>query len=119
MTQRDAGGLGGVQVTVSGDLSAGAAAEARRRVASLSRYTRTPITYARIRLTRVPAVERPVIAQANLSVDGRTVRARVAARTVREAIDRLQPRLRRQLLQLASRRTQRRHGSPHRSWSTG
>jgi ribosome-associated translation inhibitor RaiA len=104
MTQRDAVGLGGVQVTVSGDLAAGAAAEARRRVAALSRYTRSPIIHARVRLTRVPAAERPVIAQANVSVNGRLLRARVAARTVREAIDRLEPRLRRQLLRVAGRR---------------
>jgi ribosome-associated translation inhibitor RaiA len=93
-----------IQVTVSGDLTAGAAAEAQRRVAALSHYTRAPITHARVRLIRDPAAGRPVVARASLSVNGRLVRAQVAASTVREAIDRLQPRLRRQLLRLASRR---------------
>jgi hypothetical protein len=44
-----------------------------------------------------PAVERPVVAQANLDVNGRLVRAQVEGFTAREAVDRLEARLRHRL----------------------
>jgi hypothetical protein len=44
-----------------------------------------------------PAVERPVVAQANLDVNGRLVRAQVEGVTAREAVDRLEARLRHRL----------------------
>jgi ribosome-associated translation inhibitor RaiA len=111
--QRNAADAGDVEVVVQGDMTAGAAAAARRGIAALARYTHEPITHARVRLIRVadPAVTCPVLAQANVHLNGRLVRAQVAARTTREAIDLLQARLRQRLLretrQWEARRSQR------------
>lgn len=87
-----------VDVTTHGRLP-GAADYARTKVGGLGRFTRRPVLSARVRLTRHPdpAVERPVVAQANLDVDGRLVRVQVQGVTARDAIDRLEARLRHQL----------------------
>ena len=68
-------------------------------MAGSARLTHRPVLYARVKLTRHPdpAVKRPVVAQANLDVDGRLVRVQVEAVTAREAIDRLEARLRHRL----------------------
>jgi hypothetical protein len=52
-----------------------------------------------------PSVERPATAKASLDLSGMRVRAQVAAPTVREAIDRLEARLERQL-EIAAERQQ-------------
>lgn len=85
-----------VDVTTHGQLP-GAADYARRKIGGLGRLSHRPVLHARVKLTKHhdPAVERPVLAQANLDVDGRFVRAQVEGRTSREAIDRLEARLRR------------------------
>ena len=87
-----------VDVTTHGRLP-GAADYARTKVGGLGRLTHRPVLYARVKLTRHPdpAVERPVVAQANLDVDGRLVRVQVEGVTAREAIDRLEARLRHRL----------------------
>jgi hypothetical protein len=91
-----------VDVTTHGRLP-GAAEYARQKIGALGRLTHRPVLHARVRLTKCddPALELPVIAQANLDVEGRVVRAQVAAGTDREAIDRLQARLRQRLEQVA------------------
>ncbi len=55
--------------------------------------------FARVKLGRAPdpGMTRPAIAQAVLDVDGRPVRAQVAARQLDEAVDLLEERLRDQL----------------------
>ncbi|VEG56574.1 ribosome-associated protein [Mycolicibacterium aurum] len=72
---------------------------ARTKIGSLGRLTSRPILHAHVRLTRRknPAVEFPVVAQANLDVRGHVVRAQVEAATAHEAVDRLEARLRRRL----------------------
>src|SRR5271157_5342887 len=87
-----------VDVTTHDDLP-GAAEYARSKIGELGRYTSRPVLRARVKLTRHrdPAVQRPVVGQANLDVDGRPVRAQVQARTAREAVDLLAARLRRRL----------------------
>lgn len=62
-----------------------------------------PVQFAEIRLTREadPARERPAIAEASFAVDGRPVRAHVAATTMYEAADLLETRLRWRFEQLA------------------
>ncbi|MCV7279351.1 HPF/RaiA family ribosome-associated protein [Mycolicibacterium flavescens] len=87
-----------VEVTTRGDLP-GADEYARTTVEELSRFAHRPLSHAHVKLTRHgdPDLERPVIAQANLDVDGRLVRAQAQGDTAREAIDRLGERLRRQL----------------------
>jgi hypothetical protein len=57
-------------------------------------------------------VKRPVIAQANLDVEGRLVRAQAEGATSQEAIDRLAARLRRRLERVAQHWEARRGGLP-------
>jgi ribosome-associated translation inhibitor RaiA len=72
---------------------------ARSKIAELTRFAGRPVLHAHVRLTthRDPAVRRPVVAQANLDVDGRPVRAQVQAENAREAVDLLVARLRRRI----------------------
>jgi ribosome-associated translation inhibitor RaiA len=87
-----------VEVTTQGRLP-GAAEYARKKVGELGRLTHVPVLHARVRLTRHgdPAVTRRVVAQANLDVNGRPVRAQVDGVTAAEAVDRLEARLRQRL----------------------
>ncbi len=103
-----------VAVTTHGRLPKDAAEYAKSAVAELSRRTGRPVTHARVRLTRHGdlAVDRPVVAQANVDVDGRMVRAQADGTTAREAIDRLQARLRRNLGRVADHWEARRGGIP-------
>jgi ribosome-associated translation inhibitor RaiA len=91
-----------VDVTIHGELP-GAAEYARDKIGRLGRFAHRTVRDARVKLTRHPdpAVERPVVAQANLDLDGRLVRAQVAGVTAGEAIDRLEARLRRRLQRAA------------------
>jgi ribosome-associated translation inhibitor RaiA len=102
MTKRDAAEIDDPVVTVSGDVTDEVSEHARRTIGGLARYTRRPMQQARVRLTTLanPAVERPVLAQGNLAVNGRIVRAQVTAHSPREAVDLLQDRLRQGLLRL-------------------
>lgn len=92
-----------VDVTTHDELR-GAADYAREKIGELGRYTSRPVLHARVKLTRHPdpAVQRPVVAQANLDVDGRAVRAQVQAETAAEAVDLLTARLRRRLERIAN-----------------
>lgn len=87
-----------VDVTTHGE-HPGAVDYARSKIGELGRYTGRPVLHARVKLARHhdPAVQRPVVAQANLSIDGRLIRAQVQAETAREAVDLLAARLRRGL----------------------
>lgn len=98
-----------VEVTVRGDLH-DAADYARRKIGDLGRFTHRPVLRAHVKLIRHrdPAVRLPVLAQANLDVGGRLVRAQVCGETAHEAIDRLQAGLRRRLERLDDQR------DPHR-----
>jgi ribosome-associated translation inhibitor RaiA len=91
-----------VRVTTHDELPA-EAEYARTKIGELTRYTSRPVLHARVKLTRNrdPAVQRPVVAQANLDVDGRPIRAQVQAETAREAVDLLAARLRRGLERVA------------------
>jgi RNA polymerase-binding transcription factor DksA len=96
----------------------GPKAEAARdyAVAKVRRAIETagaPVLYGRIKLGEAadPAVERPALAEAMLDVNGRPVRAHVAASTMTEAVDLLEERLRERLRHRAERlRTLRRRG---------
>ncbi|MGV0849864.1 sigma 54 modulation/S30EA ribosomal C-terminal domain-containing protein [Mycolicibacterium phlei] len=98
-----------VIVTVRGHLP-GAAEYARDQIAALLKQTGRPVLQARVKLTRHGEPDtHPVIAQANLDVDGRLVRAQVEGHNVREAVDRLEARLKRRLHDVAGPREARRH----------
>ena len=109
-----------VDVTTHGEFP-GAAEYARTKIGELGRLTHRPVLYARVKLTRHhdPAVESPVVAQGNLDVSGRLVRAQVHGATAREAIDRLEAALRRQIEHLAEHWQMPKKGAraPHRPWA--
>ncbi|SHK38153.1 Sigma 54 modulation/S30EA ribosomal protein C terminus [Pseudonocardia thermophila] len=88
-----------IDVHVSGDCPADVEEYAKERIGAALRFARGPVLHARVRITHHddPAVDLPVVAQANLDVNGRPVRSQVRARTDREALDLLKDRLRNQL----------------------
>lgn len=102
-----------VDVTTHGRLP-GAADYARRKISEIIRRTGRPVLHAHVKLSRHtdPAVKRPVVAQANLDVDGRLVRAQVNAATAHEAVDLLAARLLRRLDRTAQHWEARRGGLP-------
>lgn len=124
MTTRSVAAIDGPAVTVSGDAAADVAVLAQRKLSGLARYTRLPVRQARARLTRLPdhRVARPILAQGNVVVGGRTIRAQVTARTPRMALDLLHDRLRARLVRLSGQRKDRWSGRPLRDlpgWRRG
>jgi ribosome-associated translation inhibitor RaiA len=103
-----------VQIVVRGPVSTQDADYARTKVAALAHRVREPILFARVKLTlgRNLALPRPAIAQANLDVDGRLIRAQVVAATVREAVDLLADRLHVRLAKINEHWEARRGGMP-------
>ncbi len=99
-----------IQVTTQGSVTAAEQRYAVEKIESAARLAHRPIQYAKVTLVEEsnPATERPARAKAHLDVSGRFVRAHVAAPRMREAIDLLDKRLRRQLEQLADYRLRRR-----------
>lgn len=89
---------------------------ARYKISGLEDYLREPVLHTRVRLTYHPnpAMEdRSVLAQANLVLRrGRMVRAQLAARTGREAVDLLRDRLEEQLRRRALHWEARRGAQP-------
>ena len=69
------------------------------RVRAVLRLAAEPVLFARVKLTMAadPAVERPAVAQANIDLNGRPVRAQAAAATMRDAIEMLSDKLRIQM----------------------
>jgi ribosome-associated translation inhibitor RaiA len=84
---------------------------ARQKVGAVLRLAPAPVLYARVFLAHEPApgIDRPAVAKASLDVNGRAVRAHVAARDEREAVDLLEAKLRQGLETLAEQRQARRH----------
>ncbi len=113
-----------VEIVVQGDLPESVTEYARDKVIALAEHLATPVLHARIRLTHQPdpAVARPVRAQANLDVNGRLVRAQVAATNGHEAVDLLVDRLRNRLVRLSQHwealRGRRPSAEPH-EWRHG
>lgn len=102
-----------VRVTTRGQLP-GAEDYARTKISDLGRLTHEPVLDAHVRLSEHgdPAVARRVLAQANLDVNGRLVRAQVEGSTAREAIDQLEARLRHLLERSAQHWEAKRGGLP-------
>ncbi|HET6502898.1 MAG TPA: HPF/RaiA family ribosome-associated protein [Amycolatopsis sp.] len=99
-----------VRVTTQGTVPE-TADYAREKISKLAHLAHRPVLSARVKLSRHgnPAVAQPVVAQANLNVNGWLVRAQAEGITAREAIDRLEARLRRRLERVAQR-WEARHG---------
>jgi ribosome-associated translation inhibitor RaiA len=87
----------------------------QEKIGGLSRLAHRPVRHVRVRLSRIgnPAVANAVLAQANLDVNGRSLRAQVDADSARAAIDLLEARLRGQLEHIAGApRRRRQEGEP-------
>lgn len=84
-----------VQTHAQGDVSREAMDLAVQRVRSLLRMAPEPVLFARVKLTLAadPAVENPAIAQANVDLGGRLIRAQATGETMRDAIERMTSRL--------------------------
>ena len=69
------------------------------RVRSVLRLAHEPVLFARVKLTMAadPAVEMPAVAQVNVDLNGRPIRAQATATTMRDAIEMLGDKLRIQL----------------------
>src|SRR5262249_59703061 len=82
-----------VRVSVVGDVPGGTTEYAQAKIATAAGHVRKPVLRARARITGHPnpAVRRPVVAEANLDVNGTLVHAQVDAPTAREAVDLLEP----------------------------
>jgi ribosome-associated translation inhibitor RaiA len=106
-------------VELRGGVAQDLAEYARSKVGHVLTHTGRPVLHARVRVTRHgdPARERPVVAQANVDVNGRPVRVQVEATTPREAVDLLVDRLDRRLGRVArgweARRGRVFEGEPH------
>ncbi|MFD8496049.1 HPF/RaiA family ribosome-associated protein [Amycolatopsis sp. NPDC059657] len=103
-----------VQVTTRGELPPGSAEYATKKIGKRLRFAHRPVLAVRVRLSRHgdPAVDRPVVAQANLDVDGRPVRAQAVGATATESIDRLDDKVRHLLERAALHWEARRGGRP-------
>ncbi|MBM3674924.1 MAG: HPF/RaiA family ribosome-associated protein [Actinobacteria bacterium] len=95
------------QVTVStqGEVNADERAYAEEKFAHVMKLAPGPVLHAQLRLAMEPdpARERPAVVKGSLDVDGRSVRAHVAAASMREAIDAFEARLRDRLVHLGER----------------
>ncbi len=82
-----------------GEVASDAVDYARERIGHLGELLALPVLYARVKLERLgdPANARPAVAQASFDLNGEVVRAHVAARSMTEAIDLLQLRLRHEI----------------------
>ncbi|RMI33532.1 HPF/RaiA family ribosome-associated protein [Nocardia stercoris] len=79
----------------------GAAAYAQEKIGRVLRHVSVPVLAVQVRLTRHRDPVEPIIAQANVDMNGRAVRVQVAASSTREAVDLLEARLRARLDHLA------------------
>ncbi|WP_056927407.1 ribosome hibernation promotion factor [Nocardioides sp. Soil805] len=94
-----------VEVTTRGNVGSFAGDYARERVSSALAVAHGPVLHAHVVLDwrHDPALERPAVAEAGADVDGTRLRAKASAPTMREAVDELEHRLRRRLVQLHER----------------
>jgi ribosome-associated translation inhibitor RaiA len=100
-----------IEVVALDPAARAARAPAERMVRRVLTHVTEPVLHVEIKLgvARDPAVERPASAEVTLNVNGRPIRAHVAAHSLRAAIDLLEPRLRRRLEhRVAHRAAQRR-----------
>ena len=106
--------IGTVQMETRGPVPEGAVELARDRVTALLRLSREPVLSARVKLT-VRAEHgraRLAMAQANLDVDGRPVRAQAVAETMWRAVNELRDRLLIRLARVSREWPVRRGGRP-------
>lgn len=85
-----------VHVEAATDVDAADVEYARDKVDAALRIASEPVLYVRVRLSRLGnrSVEQPAMAEVTLDHNGRLVRVQAAGPTMREAIDRMDTRLR-------------------------
>jgi len=85
-----------VQTQTRGAVPEGTVDLAVHRVSSLLRTAPEPVLFARVKLimSADPAVQRPAIAQVNVDLNGRLIRAQAAGETMRAAVEHASDRLR-------------------------
>lgn len=90
-----------IVVHARGGVSEAEAEYARSRTGAALHHASEPVLFVRVKLTRLPdpAVARPAVAQVNVDLNGRLVRAQAARPTIREAVDEVHDRLRDRVLQ--------------------
>lgn len=100
-----------VAVTTRGEVTLAAPDYARVKLLAVLERLDEPVLAVRVKLTQEPdhAVAKPSIAQATIDLNGRPVRAQVAATTMREAVDLLQDRLSTRLARIRHHRDHRPH----------
>lgn len=113
-----------VEVTLRGNVASGAGEYARAKVAKTLSVAHGPVLAAHVVLDRRhdPAVTSHAIAEVSADINGTVVRAKTSAPTMPEAVDDLQYRLRRQLVQLQNRNRTRHRWTDHasaREWRHG
>lgn len=94
-----------VAVSTRGDVTSDDRAYAEEKLAHVTKLAPGPVLHAQLRLAMEPdpARERPAVVKGSLDVDGRSVRAHVAAPSMREAIDAFEARMRDRLVHLGER----------------
>jgi len=92
-----------VEVSTRGPVGTAEKRYAEEKVARVGKLAPRPVLFARVILREEanPSLVRRSVAEANLDVSGRVVRAQVAAAHMREAVDLLEERLRRRLEELS------------------
>jgi ribosome-associated translation inhibitor RaiA len=103
-----------IRVATDERVPAGVVDYARDKIGTLLHLAPAPVLSARVQISRHgdPAVQHRVVAQANLDVNGRLVRAQAEGDSTEEAIDRLQARLRTRLDRVGENWEHRRGGMP-------
>ncbi|WP_030270351.1 sigma 54 modulation/S30EA ribosomal C-terminal domain-containing protein [Streptomyces sp. NRRL B-24484] len=101
----------GVRVETRGEVTRAAPDYARAKLTAVLDRLDEPVLAVRVRLTQEPnhAMARPSLAQAVVDLNGRPVRAHVAAATMQEAIDLLQDRLNARIARVRRHRDHHRH----------
>lgn len=102
-----------VAVQLRGELPANVREELERRLRAALRFTPRPLVRARATIERLadPASTRPVVVRASLDLGAHTVRAHAEADSADDALDLLEARLRRNVLEFEEREeSQRRRG---------
>ncbi|MFJ7910695.1 HPF/RaiA family ribosome-associated protein [Kitasatospora sp. NPDC096204] len=103
-----------VTVTTRGEVALAAPDYARTKLLAVLERLDEPVLSVRVRLTQEPnhAVARPSTAQATIDLNGRPVRAHVAAATMQEAVDLLQDRLNARIARVRAHRHHHHAGQP-------
>ncbi|TQF02808.1 HPF/RaiA family ribosome-associated protein [Kitasatospora acidiphila] len=100
-----------VLVETRGEVTLAAPDYARTKILAVLGRLDEPVVAARVKLTQEPnhAMAKPSLAQAVVDLNGRPVRAHVAAATMQEAVDLLQDRLNARIARVRGHREHHRH----------